>query len=302
MIIVFGSVNVDFVTRVEAIPRPGETVLGPGYDVIPGGKGANQALAARRAGADVAMAGAVGRDPFADIGLALLKRDGVDLSATEAVDAPTGAAFITVDAKGENAITVASGANAKARASSLSNLSIGARDVLLMQREVPESEQIAAACFAKEKGARVILNVAPAGAIAEELATLVDVLIMNEHEATEVAHGMGFKGSTPEEYARMIAEARKLTTIVTLGADGAVGWTDGVRRHIPAFPVTVVDTTAAGDAFCGAFAAALDRGFGFTSALAHGVAAGSLACTKAGAQPSLPSSIDIEAKLKDWNA
>ena len=109
MIIVFGSVNVDFVTRVEAIPRPGETVLGPGYDVIPGGKGANQALAARRAGAAVALAGAVGRDPFAEIGLALLKNDGVDLSATEAVDAPTGAAFITVDAKGENAITVASG-------------------------------------------------------------------------------------------------------------------------------------------------------------------------------------------------
>ena len=302
MIIVFGSVNVDFVTRVEAIPRPGETVLGPGYDVIPGGKGANQALAARRAGSIVALAGAVGRDPFAEIGLALLKAEGVDLSATEKVDAPTGAAFITVDAKGENAITVASGANAKARASSLSKLIIGEKDILLMQREVPEREQIAAARIAKEKGARVILNVAPAGVIAEELAALIDVLIMNEHEAAVVAKGMGFHPDTPETHARLITEKRKLTTIVTLGAEGAVAWTDGVKRHIPAFPVDVVDTTAAGDAFCGAFAAALDRGFGFTSALAHGVAAGSLTCTKAGAQLSLPSSIDIAAKLKHWNA
>jgi ribokinase len=302
MIIVFGSINVDFVTRVNAIPKPGETVLGPNYDVIPGGKGANQALAARRAGASVALVGAVGRDPFADIGLALLRNDGVDLSATEAVDAPTGAAFITVDEEGENAITVASGANAETRATSIAKISIGKKDVLLMQREVPEQEQIAAARFAKDKGARVILNVAPAGAIADELAALVDVLIMNEHEAAAVAKGMGLTGDTPEHHARMIAETRKLTTIVTLGAEGAVGWTDGVRRHIPAFPVTVVDTTAAGDAFCGAFAAALDRGFGFTTALARGVAAGSLTCTKAGAQPSLPSSIDIETKLKDWNA
>lgn len=302
MIIVFGSVNVDFVTRVQAIPRPGETVLGPGYDVIPGGKGANQALAARRAGSAVALAGAVGRDPFAEIGLALLKAEGVNLSATEKVDAPTGAAFITVDATGENAITVASGANAKASASSLSKLTLGEKDILLMQREVPEHEQIVAARIAKEKGARVILNVAPAGVIAEELAALIDVLIMNEHEAAVVAQGMGLSSDTPETHARMIAETRKLTTIVTLGAEGAVGWTDGVRRHIPAFPVDVVDTTAAGDAFCGAFAAALDRGFGFTSALAQGVAAGSLTCTKAGAQPSLPSSIDIAAKLKHWNA
>lgn len=302
MIIVFGSVNVDFVTRVDAIPRPGETVLGPNYQVIPGGKGANQALAARRAGSAVALSGAVGHDPFAEIGLTLLRAEGVDLSAMESVEVPTGAAFITVDAQGENAITVASGANAKAKASAFSKLDIGEKDILLMQREVPEREQIAAARLAKEKNARVILNVAPAGVIADELARLVDVLIMNEHEAAVVAHGMSFDSDTPESHARLIAETRKLTTIVTLGADGAIGWTDGVKRHIPAFPVDVVDTTAAGDAFCGAFAAALDRGFGFTSALAHGVAAGSLTCTKAGAQPSLPSSIDIAAKLKHWNA
>lgn len=302
MIVVFGSINVDFVTRVSVIPKPGETVLGPGYDVIPGGKGANQALAARRAGASVALVGAVGHDPFATIGLGLLDHDGVDLSRVARVDAPTGAAFITVDAKGENAITVASGANAAANAHSLEQIAFSEKDILLMQREVPEQEQIAAAKRAKRDGARVILNVAPSGAIAADLAALVDVLIMNEHEAADVATGLGLAPDTAEGHARAIAQTCKLTTIVTLGADGAIGWTDGVRRHIPAFPITVVDTTAAGDAFCGAFAAALDQGFGFTSALARGVAAGSLACTKAGAQPSLPFRVDIDAKLKDWNA
>jgi len=302
MIIVFGSVNVDFVTRVNAIPKPGETVLGPGYDVIPGGKGANQALAARRAGAHVMMIGAVGKDPFAQIGTALMDDAGVDLSAMAHVDAPTGAAFITVDAKGENAITVASGANAFASAKSLAHVSLGPKDTLLMQREVPEAEQIEAARFARAKGARVLLNVAPAGAIAEDLVKLVDILIMNEHEAMSVALGMGFSCDTPEANARMIANERSISTIVTVGSEGAIGWTGGVRRHVPAFPVTVVDTTAAGDAFCGSFAAALDAGFGFTGALGRGVAAGSLACTRHGAQPSLPLKDEIEATLGNWSA
>jgi ribokinase len=301
MIVVFGSVNVDFVTRVTAIPKPGETVLGPGYDVIPGGKGANQALAARRAGAHVMMIGAVGKDPFANIGTALLQEAGVDLSAMAHVDAPTGAAFITVDAQGENAITVASGANTYAKASSLSHVSLGPKDLVLMQREVPEVQQIEAARVARAKGARVLLNVAPAGAISDDLAKLVDILIMNEHEAMAVAKGMGFTCDTPEGHAKIIADERGISTIVTLGAEGAVGWTGGVRRHVPAFPVEVVDTTAAGDAFCGAFAAALDAGFGFTGAIGRGVAAGSFACTRRGAQPSLPLKDEIEKTLGNWS-
>ena len=132
VIAVVGSAMIDLTAYVRVIPAPGQTLEGELFTTGFGGKGANQALAARRAGAAVALAGAVGRDPFAEIGLALLKNDGVDLSATEAVDAPTGAAFITVDAKGENAITVASGANAKAQASSLSKLTIGEKDILLM--------------------------------------------------------------------------------------------------------------------------------------------------------------------------
>jgi len=240
------------------------------------------------------MAGAVGDDPFAAIGLGLLIDAGVDCSAIERVDAPTGAAFITVDRQGENAITVASGANAHARATSLHGLKIGPKDTLLMQREVPEAEQIAAAHYAKSKGARVLLNVAPAGIVPDDLAALVDILLVNEHEAMVVANGFGLKADTPTDAAQAIASARKLSCIVTLGGEGAVGWTDGVRRQIPAPAITVVDTTAAGDAFCGAFVAALDQGFGFTGALARGVTAGSLACTTFGAQPSLPTKDAIE--------
>jgi len=298
MIIVFGSVNVDFVTRVTSIPKPGETVLGPAYDVIPGGKGANQALAAQRAGSPTIMAGAVGDDPFAAIGLGLLIEAGVDCSAVAKVAAPTGAAFITVDQNGENAITVASGANAHASAKALEALSIGPKDTLLMQREVPEAEQIAAARFAKSKGARVLLNVAPAGIVTEELANLLDIILVNEHEAMVVAKGFGLSAESPTDAAQAIASARGIACIVTLGSEGAVGWTDGVRRQVPAPSVTVVDTTAAGDAFCGAFAAALDQGFGFTGALARGVTAGSLACTIHGAQPSLPTKEAIEVAIK----
>jgi ribokinase len=244
------------------------------------------------------MAGAVGDDPFAAIGLGLLIEAGVDCSAVAKVAAPTGAAFITVDQNGENAITVASGANAHASAKALEAIAIGPKDTLLMQREVPEAEQIAAARFAKSKGARVLLNVAPAGIVTEELANLLDIILVNEHEAMVVAKGFGLSAESPTDAAQAIALARGIACIVTLGSEGAVGWTDGVRRQIPAPSVTVVDTTAAGDAFCAAFAAALDQGFGFTGALARGVTAGSLACTIHGAQPSLPSKDAIEAALK----
>ena len=159
MIIVFGSINLDLVTRVEALPRAGETVLGDSYAAHPGGKGANQALAARRAGAEVALVGAVGRDDFAVQALALLRRDGVGLSGVAQVSAPTGAAFIAVDAVGENQIIVASGANTLVKAAQLEALAFSSADTLLLQREVPEAECLAAALLAKAKGARVILKI-----------------------------------------------------------------------------------------------------------------------------------------------
>jgi ribokinase len=295
MIVVFGSINLDLITRVERIPGPGETTLGGDYATSPGGKGANQALAARRAGSKVAMVGAVGRDSFAGEALALLKADGVDLSATTEVAAPTGAAFIAVDRHGENAIVVASGANRLAKAAQLEKLTIGSGDILVLQRETPPAEVEAAALHAKAKGGRVILNLAPAGAPSDMLLAALDTLILNEHEALTLADALQIAARAPEEVAAHLAQTRGLATIVTLGPVGAVGHAKGVRYAAPAPPVTVVDTTGAGDTFVGAFAAALDRGLSFEAAMKRGLAAGSLACTKPGAQPSMPYAAEIEA-------
>ena len=295
MIIVFGSINIDLVTRVERIPAPGETVLGPSYAVVPGGKGANQALAARRAGAQVALAGAVGADGFAQTALALLLADGVNLSAVARTDAPTGAAFITVDARAENTVVVASGANALARAAQLSGLPMGRGDTLLLQREVPDAEGEAAALTARACGARVLLNLAPAGAISEGYLRALDVLVMNEHEAQAIADAFDLGLHDPAAIAKAVDARFGITAIVTLGAAGAAGWSGGVLHRVPASKVQVVDTTAAGDAFVGAFAAALDRGADWRLAMQDGVVAGGLACTVAGAQTSLPWRTAIEA-------
>jgi ribokinase len=295
MIVVFGSLNVDLVTPVERLPGAGETVMGPGYALHPGGKGANQALAARRAGADVTLVGAVGCDGFAEIALGLLAEDGVDLSRVAHTEAPTGAAFIAVDAGGANQIVVAAGANAQAKADAVAGLRPGEGDLLLLQREVPEIECLFAAQAMRTGGGRVILNLAPAGEPAPELLALTDILIVNEHEALILAGSLGWSETEPDAIAQRIDGERGIACIVTLGAAGAVGWHGGVRRRLEAPAVEAVDTVAAGDSFVGAFAAALQSGFGFSGALQRGLAAGSLACTVAGAQPSVPRREAIEA-------
>lgn len=295
MIVVFGSINIDLVARVPDLPRAGETVLGPGYQVVPGGKGANQALAARRAGAEVALVGAVGRDAFAETALGALAAAGVDLSGIARVDAPTGAAFIAVDAGGRNQIVVAAGANAQASAGGLDRLAAAGGDLLMLQWEVPEAENLAAARWAKARHMTVLLNRAPAGPVPAGLMALVDIVIVNEHEILALGAGLGLASDEPEAIAREIDRQLGKTAVVTLGAEGAVAWRDGVRCLVPALPVAVVDTTAAGDAFCGAFAAALAAGRGLVSAVEHGTAAGSLACTAFGAQPSLPEAEAIAA-------
>ena len=294
MIVVFGSINIDLVTRAERIPGPGETVLGGDYVAIPGGKGANQALAARRAGAKVAMVGAYGADSFARTALSLLDADGVDLRFSIETSKPTGTAFITVDPEGENAIVVASGANAQARATQLEGVGFGFGDILLLQREVPIAEIEAAAAFGRNRGGVVALNAAPAGPVSRALLASLDFLIVNEHEAGIVGAALGLSGE-PDEIAREIERQHGVATLVTLGAAGGVGYFGGHEYRAPAPSVTVVDTTAAGDTFVGAFAAALDDGLDFGAALKRGLAAGSLACTKPGAQPSMPSADAITA-------
>jgi ribokinase len=267
VVVVFGSINLDLVARVGSIPRPGETLLGTSFATAPGGKGANQALAARLAGAQVCLAGAVGRDAFADAALDNLARSGVDLTAVARLEEPTGVALINVDAGGENAITVVPGANAGARASQVTDDRLAPGNTLLMQLEVPIAEVSSLASRARKRGARVVLNGAPAAALPDALLAHVDFLVVNEHEHAVCLGTRPGKG-----------------IVLTLGARGAqLDWQG--QRYLASPPaIDVVDTTGAGDALCGAFAAALDRGSTPPDALGEGVRAGTLACTHAGAQ------------------
>lgn len=295
MIVVFGSINIDLVTPVERLPGPGETVLGPGYALHPGGKGANQALAARRAGADVVLVGATGRDRFSDAALALLTAEGVDLDHVAQVDEPTGAAFIATDREGANQIIVAAGANAVVRPDALRQLELAAEDILLLQREVPEEACLEAALAMKRAGGRVILNLAPAEAPSAALLDQLDMLIVNEHEAVVLAQALGWPDRDPDAIARRLDGERRIATIATLGVAGVVAWIGGTRHRLAAPEVAVIDTVAAGDSFTGAFAAALAAGKGVPDALRDGLAAGSLACTRRGAQPSIPHAAEIAA-------
>ncbi len=287
MVVVFGSINLDLVAQVTRIPAPGETLAGRSFVTLPGGKGANQALAAARAGAKVALFGAVGRDAFAASALANLEASGIDLSGVTAVDAPTGVALIHVDAHGENAITIVAGANGSARAAQVSDAALGPETSLLLQLEVPMAEVALLARRARGRGARVMLNAAPAAAVSDDLLRLVNVLIVNESEATRIGDEHGLP-ATPEQFAVSASARYRCAVIVTLGPRGALAACGKERITIAAPPTRVIDTTGAGDALAGAAAAALDRGASLRTSLAEGIAAGSLACGAHGAQAALP--------------
>jgi len=296
MVIVFGSINLDLVSSVERFPSPGETLTGSSFATYPGGKGANQALAAARAGAEVRLFGAVGRDVFAERALELLAAGNVDLSGVARVDAATGCATILVDSRGENCIVVAAGANACVDAASIPDGALTRDNVVVLQQEVPAAANEALIRRARQNGARILLNAAPARAIDVDLLRAVDVLIVNEEEAAALAA----MHSWPSAAAAFAAAANRSGTpivIVTLGDKGALCEIDGAIHHVGAPPVDVVDTTGAGDAFVGALAAALDGGSPLQHAPKRAVAAGSLACTTRGAQPSLPHDKAIAALL-----
>jgi ribokinase len=295
MIVVFGSINVDLVVRVERSPAPGETVRGSEYALIPGGKGANQALAARRAGASVRLFGAVGYDAFADTALSELKPAGVDVTGVARTPHTTGLALITVDAGGENSIVLAPGANAHPKAASIPPDVLTPRDTLLLQMEVPFGEVLAAAKAARAAGTRVILSLAPYTSLSAEDISAFDIIVVNEHEAADLALHLGVAAKGADATATALARRLGRTVIATLGADGAVAVHDGALVRVPALPVTPVDTTGAGDTFAGVLAALLDAGADMRTAMTKAAIAGSLATTKHGAQPSFPMRAEIEA-------
>ncbi|GAA0779733.1 ribokinase [Roseibium denhamense] len=292
MITVFGSINLDLVVALPRLPKAGETVSGPDHQLFAGGKGANQALAARRAGASVKMVGAVGTDAFAALAIGNMEDAGVDLASVRTLDGATGLAFIGIDPDGENQIMVASGANHRVEAKWL-GLSLAASRILLLQGEVPFPEIRKAMQLAQDSGAEVIWNLAPVpdDDIKAALAT-VNTLIVNETEAAEIARKLAIDPGLEAFLDYMVSPARKV--VVTLGSKGVVAASHEDRYRIASPKIEAVDTTGAGDAFCGAFAAAADAGTTFERALKAGVAAGTLACTVTGAQSSAPMKAEIE--------
>jgi ribokinase len=309
MISIFGSINMDLVARVSAIARPGETVLSRRADSFFGGKGANQAVAAARAAGavlDVAMVGAVGDDPFGQACLANLRYNGVDIAGLGTVAEPTGCAFITVDEKGENAITVASGANLAVRAAFLDDALLSKTSVLVLQMEVPVEESLAAARRAREHGSKVIWNFAPAPSeehrhLIPDMLAAADILVVNEHEAVTTARLLGGTNRADEQQAAShLAESFGLICIVTQGARGAQAvLPDGRRLHATALPVTAADTTGAGDTFVGVVAAGLAEGLDLATAMERACLAASLSCLKLGAQAGMPRRDEIERALAD---
>ena len=288
MIVVFGSINIDLIVPVPLLPGPGETVLGGDYALLPGGKGANQALAARRAGAAVRMAGAVGCDAFAELALANLRGEGVDLSLVRRVEQPTGCAAIMVGSDGENLIAVASGANRAASAATVPDGQLGPGTVLVCQMEVPPVETEALLRRAHAAGARTMLNLAPALPLDPPALGAIDILVANRGEAESFA-------IDPAAVARRVGVA----LVVTLGAAGSIAYlAGGGRIDTPALAITPLDTTGAGDTFVGVLAAGLDRGLMFAAALRRASAAAALACTATGAQTAMPEEAAIDAAVR----
>ena len=297
MIVVFGSINADLVIEVATLPRPGETVLAPEYRAAPGGKGANQALAARRAGGAVSMYGCVGNDAFAAVALELLERDGIDLSGLARSDKPTGCATVCVDPSGENLIVVASGANRDARMNSVPDAALGPDTTLLLQLEVDASETAALIARARDSGARIVLNAAPASLLPEAALAAVDVLIVNHLEATMLAAYLGVPAPDAILATRGLADRLGCLTIATLAREGAVACGADATWRVDALRVEARDTTGAGDTFAGVFAAALDLGAAVPDALARASVAAGLACLEIGAQQSIPTTAIIDARL-----
>lgn len=287
-IVVIGSINMDLVTQTQVVPRLGETVLGTSFSTTPGGKGANQAVAAARLKADVTMIGAVGNDSFGKELLSHLENQGIFTENVEPVThKETGIASITI-ANHDNSIIVVPGANACVTEELIEKYEdvIAKSDTMLLQLEIPLSAVIKAAELAKKHGIRVILNPAPYQDLPEELLKLVDYITPNEYEAEELLKASNLKNLQEK-------------LIITRGAEGVSYFESGSEKYISSYKVEVVDTTGAGDSFNGAFAVALSEGKTLEEACSFAVAVGALAVTKLGAQSGMPTREQVEAFLTE---
>lgn len=300
-LVVLGSVNVDHVLSVNQFPRPGETLLGSHYQIAFGGKGANQAVAAGRSGADISFIAAVGQDDVGDRIRQQLVQDNIDVSSMEIIKSiNTGVALIFVNADGENSIGISAGANAAVTPEYMNKYrqQIIEADALLTQLEIPIETVLAAAKLAKESATLVILNPAPAQSLSDELLALIDLITPNETEAERLT-GIAVKDEADAQKAAAILHTKGIeTVIITLGSRGAWVSVNGQGERVCGYKVSVVDTIAAGDTFNGALVTALLEGQPLISAIKFAQAAAAVAVTRAGAQPSVPWRHEIDTFLQ----
>ena len=288
-VVCVGSINVDVFARAPHMPAAGETILGNRVEILPGGKGANQAVAALRMGVPVSLVGAIGTDDFSEIARTFLEREGLKTESVARIEGPTGTAVIVVNEFGENSIVVVPGANSSVSPSSIADLKLAPGDICLLQNEIPENANLALTRAARAVGAVTILNLAPYRSTDPELLAKASYLVVNEIEFAGLTH-TPVSELSPARITGMLAEDAGAVDniLVTLGVEGVVARLGAEVVQVPGYSIDAVDTTGAGDAFCGAFAAALARASTALEALRTANAAAALSVQRPGAGPSMP--------------
>ncbi|MGB0970083.1 MAG: ribokinase [Mycobacterium sp.] len=298
-VFVVGSINMDVVAQAPRFPKPGETLFGTALSITPGGKGANQAVAARRSGATVRIYGALGKDSFGDTLIAFLAREGIDASDVSRVQGSSGTAIIVVDASGENSIVAIPAANNMVGPSFLRDIKLSPTDVVLLQNEIPEQTNRAAVSASIDSGATTILNMAPFKKSDDTYVDKATYIVLNETEFAQLI-AEPVLAMTPGRVAGLLAEGAGPATnlVVTLGAEGLQARINGSVLAFSGHKVEPIDSTGAGDCFCGAFGAALASGRSPKDALAWANGAAALSVATLGAGPSMPTAAQVEAFLR----